>query len=218
MLSILQKIKNNNIWQWMQGIIVSFTICIAFGVTTSNVLYLLVGGLYLVVRKQRALLGKREYGVNIILSCLFSVFMVLGNIEKILEVDFLISWPITVVLCIYGFFLCFELLIGHLLVYLRDIEVVREDTKRSNKQVISIFFVSLAALLVVWGIGLAVSYPGNTTRDSNGMIQIALGNMNMRAAIPSLMCWHFAYCGIGDYLYLEQQMLLWRCVRLHIFC
>lgn len=203
MLLRLQKVRNSNIWQWIQGMVVSFAICIAFGLTTSNVLYLLVGGLYLAVNRQRVSLEKKENLVNIILSTLFSIFVVLGNIENVLDVDFLLAWPVTVIICFWGFYLCFELLLSYFLYCLRNASVVNEDVEYSKKRAWVGFGVSLLALLIVWGIGFAFSYPGNTTRDSNTMLSMALGKMNLKAAIPTVYVlilnalWNFGFSLFG---------------------
>lgn len=186
MLLRLQKVRNSNVWQWIQGIVVAFAICIAFKLTTSNVLYLLVSGLYVAVNRQRAELEKKERLVNIIISSLFSIFMFFGNIENVLAVDYLVAWPVTVIICFWGFYLCFELILGYFLYCLRNASVVNTDTVYSKKRALIGFFVSFFALLVVWGVGFAFSYPGNTTTDSNTMLSMALGKMNLKPAIPTV--------------------------------
>ena len=203
MLSKLQRARESNIWYWIQGIVVSFAICIVFGLTTSNVLYLLVGGLYLAVSRQRVSIEKREKVVNVIISSLFSIFMVFGNIENVLNVDFLVAWPVTVVICFWGFYLSFELVIGYFLYCLRTASVVNTDSAYSKKSALRGFLVSFVALLVVWGVGFAFSYPGNTTTDSNTMLSMALGKMNLKAAIPTVyvqilnVLWNFGFSLFG---------------------
>lgn len=184
MVSKFQEIYKMKIWKLVQAVIVSMTVCITFNLTTSNVLYLLVGGLYLICEKHSVELEKKEKWISILTSILFSTFMVGGNIEAILAVEFLLAWPVTVLVCVCGFYLCFSILISHLLVYLRNVEVVETVDGNTKRRVVIIFLISFISLMLVWGVGWLISYPANTTRDSNGIINTALGNMDMNAAVP----------------------------------
>ena len=187
----------------MQAVIVSMTVCITFNLTTSNILYLLVGGLYLICSRCSLELEKKEKWISIITSILFSVFVVGGNIEVVLAVEYLLAWPVTVLLCCCGFYLCFSILISHLIVYIRNVEMVEDVAEKSKKRVAVAFIISLLALMLVWGVGWLISYPANTTRDSNGIINTALGNRDMNAAVPIVyvlairFLWNIGYSLFG---------------------
>lgn len=203
MVSKFQEICKMKIWKLVQAVIVSMTVCITFNLTTSNILYLLVGGLYIIVGRFSIELEKNEKWICIIISILFSIFTVGGNIETILAVEYLLAWPVTVLLCACGWYLCFFILTSYLIVYLRNVELVEAVTENSNKKVLLVFIVSFVALMIVWGIGWLISYPANTSRDSNGIINTALGNVDMHAAVPVVyvlairFLWNIGYSLFG---------------------
>jgi len=199
----IRKLRNKNIWLVFECMVVAFTICLTFRMTTSNFLYVLVGGLYGAVGKRRILMEQRERQVNVVLSCFFAFCMVMGNIENVLEANVLFPWPITVLVCCYGFYLCFSLLIEAMLVYFRSIRVNVDIEERTGKQIVFCFLLAFILLVIVWGIGLAISYPANTTADSNGIINTALLNEKMKAAVPIVYVlairylWNLGYALFG---------------------
>lgn len=203
MNDFLNKLEKSNVLKIVQGIMVSFAICITFSLATSNILYLIVGGLYLILTKYEVELEKKEKWVNMVLSGLFSLFMVMGNIETIFAVDFLLFWPLTFILCWIGIYLCFSFLIAHMLVYFRTVKIRDGNRVTTGKSALSAFLISFVSLLFVWGIGFAVSYPGNTTSDSNQIINMALGKENMEAAVPVIYVmairylWNFGFAMFG---------------------
>ena len=185
MKKIINRAGKYNIGHLINTVIVCFTICWAFGMRTSNPLYLAFGGMYFVISKKDVYLEKKERYIVLLISILFSLFTTLGNIDTILDVNFL-PWPLTVILCLCGFYLCFKLFVTHIVIYVRQVNVVDVNRESSNKKEKQVFFISLISLVLVWGLGLAISYPGNTTKDSNVYFDMVLGNRDMWAAISPI--------------------------------
>lgn len=199
----LKRLKESNIWFICECVIVTFAVCLTFQMTTSNFLYLLVGGLYAVVGKRRILLEKRETQVNIILSCGYALCMIMGRFEYILASELPLPWPIRTLICYYGFYLCFTILIENILVYFRSVRIRTNANCAERKKISLCFWITFVSLVLMWGIGLAISYPGNTTADSNGIIYTALGNAQMKAAVPVIYVlairylWDFGFALFG---------------------
>lgn len=201
-------IKNSVPWHLVESMVVAFTICLFFELTTSNVLYVLVAALYIVCRRQENSLNKQEKWVSVLLSVFFSICMILGKFETVLDVD-IFRWPVTVLVCAYGFYLCFYVIIGYLLAKCRDVSVVSEKEMRNAKKVVLSFVIALTGLLLVWGVGLFFSYPGNTTTDSNGMINMALGNRQIKLGVPIVYIMPIKWLwNIGQALFLNPNAYL----------
>ena len=183
MVKHISDIKNSMIWRLVECVVVAFAICLFFELTTSDILYFIVASLYAVCRRQEIGLTKQEKCVNVLLSIFFSACMVLGKFETVLDVD-IFRWPVTTLVCSYGFYLCFCVIIGYLLMKCREVSVVSDEEMRTVKKVVLSFVIALVGLLIVWGVGLILSYPGNTTTDSNGMINMALGNRKIKLGVP----------------------------------
>lgn len=184
MYSRMKKLAATRVWKLMECVLVAAAICIFLNLRTSNFIYIMAGGLYAVVSQQRILLEKREKIVRIILSTFFALCMVMGNIEAILDSELIIPWVLRAVICLAGFYLCFSLLLEQLLAFFRKARVCDSDVERTDKQKWICFGISFAALMVAGVIGLAISYPANTTADSNDIIRMALGEKKMIAAVP----------------------------------
>lgn len=185
MKNIINKVDKYNIGRLINTVIVCFTICLAFGMRTSSPLYLAFGGMYFIISQKGTCLEKNEKHIMLLISAMFSLFTTMGNIDTILDVDFL-PWPFTVLLCLCGFYLCFKLFISYILIHVRKLNFVEGNRESSNKKDILVFFISLISLVLVWGLGLAISYPGNTTKDSNVYFDMVLGNRDMWGAISPI--------------------------------
>lgn len=185
MKNIIDIVDKYNIRCLMDTVIVCFTICLAFGMRTSSPLYLAFGGMYFILSSKEVCLEKNERYIALLISAMFSLFTTMGNIDTILDVDFL-PWPITVLLCLYGFYLCFKLFITYIIVHVRQLNFVELDRESSNKKNKLVFVISLICLVLVWGLGLLISYPGNTTKDSNVYFDMVLGNRDMWGAISPI--------------------------------
>lgn len=181
MHDLKDSIKWKRLWE---GIVIAFTMCYFLNLQTSDFIYVLFVGLYIIVANQQVVLELHENRVKNILACFFSVCMVMGNIETILNIDAICPWMIRVLICLYGFYLCFSLLLKHSLFFIRNIKMCDISVKCMNKQHNFCFMCAFLSLVLVWSFGLAISYPANTTSDSNAIINMALGNKEMWAAVP----------------------------------
>ena len=202
MNGVFQNIEMNDKGRLIKSALLCYTICVAFGLRTSNILYLLFGGIFYIASKYEVDLEKRETIINRSLSFMFSIFMVLGNIDTILNADFL-PWPLRVILCIFGFYYCFSFLIACILIKVRNVNLLQAD-EAEQKEIFKVFIFALIGLLCVLGIGLAISYPGNTTKDSNVFFRMVVGEQDMWAAISPIyilairFCWNLGIDWFGN--------------------
>lgn len=202
----MKGIWQNTLWndngRIVKTLLLCYTICVAFGLRTSNVLYLLMGGMFYIGSRYEVALEKRETVTKDVLSFLFSIFMVMGNIDTILDAGFL-PWPVRVILCMFGFYFCFSFVISRVVIILRNIDFTQSN-EVGSKECIKVFAIAFIGLLFVWGVGLAISYPGNTTKDSNVFFRMVVGEQDMWAAISPLyilairFCWNLGLDWFGN--------------------
>jgi len=176
----------NNIRIIIQGIFATAAVCIIYGVQTSSILSFAVFAMSLLLTyKCRPQLEKKEKVVNILLSGLFSLLTALGELLVIIESEYTFSWAFTFLICWIGMYVIFELILGMLIQSLRNNYFFKKEVqKKEPKEQLRFFIVSLVILLFVWLTGWLRTYPGSMSRDSIQIASMALGNIELNAAVP----------------------------------
>lgn len=175
-----------NIVLIIQGILVSASFCIIHNLKTSSILSFVLFAMYVMLyQKSERNYERKEKIVKIILSALFSFFTALGEILVILDSGFAPSWVITFAICWLGQFFLMELVVGSLLVVFRkNYFIVNMKNVSSDRKITKVFAVCFLVLIAIWGIGWIRVYPGSMSRDSIQIANMALGNIDLLAAVP----------------------------------
>ena len=176
-----------NVMLIIQGILVSASFCIIHEIKTSSIISAAIFAMYIMLyQKNNVELSKKEKMVKYILACIYSVFTVLGEILVIMNSEYIyIHWVFTFVLCWLGQFFLMGLLVEYLLIVLRkNYFVYTKEVCPTDKGCLKIFGFCMLVLLIVWGFGWLRTYPGSMSRDSIQIANMALGNIDLLAAVP----------------------------------
>lgn len=169
----------------IKSICVTMFSCIVFGLTTSNILPLLVGALYsIIICKYDIELKHKEYITVKILSFFYSIAIIYANIERVLGFAGILS-IISLFVCFTGAYFSINIILNYLVVLFRkDSLIVCKSRKIEKKNVWLAFGLSLLFILLCWGVGLAFSYPGNFNRDGRWILWQVTGIEDYSVANP----------------------------------
>lgn len=157
---------------WIRMIIVAAAIGIVFNFTTSSLLPITIGLLYLLVQKKEiVVLSTREKWVSIILSMIYSICIIAFNMDSILSFPRKIYDLISLIVCSTGIYLFTKTILVVIITGLRrNIFLDSVRTKDKKKEMV-VFLVSFFVLMLIWGGFLTMSYPANMTRDSRTIFE-----------------------------------------------
>lgn len=171
----------------VDSICVGWAACVAIGLSTSNILPVLLCLIFgILYYKQESQSNRIEKNISAVISMLFSLAMVLANLEKVLGFDGFIGCILSLLFCFNGFFAVFNLVVQNIFLWVRNDEIVHESRIRNRKNGRYLYILSFVVIFLIWGFGLLVSYPGNTTRDSRWIIDQAIWLEPMSVANPPI--------------------------------
>lgn len=184
--AIDKRLIMKNVILIIQGILVSASFCIIHSIKTSSILSVVIFAMYVMLYLKSAReFELKEKIVNCALSVLFALFTGLGEILVIIDSDFSASWIVTFAVCWLGQFFLMELIIGSLLIIFRGNYFVKvPDNISEDIKIGKVFTICMLVLITVWSMGWIRVYPGSMSRDSVQIANMALGKIDLLAAVP----------------------------------